>query len=327
MQQKQQDDLINMNIPKRHHYLPISYLNGFTQSGRFWIFDRENSVFRQQTPINTGLEKNLNTYTDKFGEKQTIESELAAIEGKTKKILNKLDQRQLICEPEKEILSQFVSLLWIRTPVYGNEIAEIGDHLHKNFAKKLFASEEQAQAIINRLPPKERSNVTAKGMVDFVQNEKYQLVPDADDVVTTRISTAIEHSKSLIALDWLFVYSPKKEPFLTTDDPYTLIFPQDIQLKGIDRDRGSHDLISVIPLSQKTCLILNSAGMFGAVSASKHNAREINTKLVEGCNRFVICCDHGILKHLVKKTGIDKSGRKDSFRPIDLFRMNLDYEI
>ena len=219
-----------------------------------------------------------------------------------------------------------MSLLWIRVPVYGNEIAEIGDRLHKNLAKKLFASEEKAQEIIDRNPPIEGSDVTAKDMLDFVQNEKFQVVPDADDIVSTRISTAIEHSKNLVDLDWLFLYSPKKEPFVTTDDPHTLIYPQDIQLKGINRDRDSHDKIIVIPLSQKVCLIINSAGMSGTISTSKHNAREINTKLVEGCIRFVICCDQGILKHLVKITEIDRVSRKNNFRPIDLFRMNLDFE-
>ena len=107
-----------MSFPKRHHYLPISYLDGFARDRMLWVFDRVKDEFRQQTPLNTGLEKHLNTYTDEFGEKKTIESELAEIEGATKSIIFSLNQRQKIKEPEREVLSQFVALLWMRVPIY-----------------------------------------------------------------------------------------------------------------------------------------------------------------------------------------------------------------
>ena len=125
-----------MNKPKRHHYLPISYLDGFTKDDKLWVFDREKREYRQQHPINTALVKNLNTYTDHSGETQTIEPELSAIEGSTKVILTKLEGKQPISAIEKQTLSLFVSLLWIRVPVFRRKLEGIGDRLHKEVAKK-----------------------------------------------------------------------------------------------------------------------------------------------------------------------------------------------
>lgn len=198
-----------MNKPRRHHYLPISYLDGFTNNDKLWIFDREQKEYRQQHPINTALVKNLNTYTDQFGEIQTIEPELAAVEGSTKAILTKLDHKQPLSASEKETLALFVSLLWVRVPAFSRDISELGDQLHKSFMKKLFGSEEHAQKLLEKFPPERGNNLTAKDIVKFVQAENYNVFPNQDDLVTTRIPTASIFSEKIIKLDWLFFPPPK----------------------------------------------------------------------------------------------------------------------
>ena len=48
------------NSPKRHHYIPQFLLKNFLDdSGRFWVFDREEGKPHQGTPTNTFVRRNL----------------------------------------------------------------------------------------------------------------------------------------------------------------------------------------------------------------------------------------------------------------------------
>lgn len=44
-----------MSKPKRHHFLPEFYLNGFTREGLLCVFDRETGEYRRQAPKNTAV--------------------------------------------------------------------------------------------------------------------------------------------------------------------------------------------------------------------------------------------------------------------------------
>jgi hypothetical protein len=51
---------------RRHHYLPQFYLQNYTgQDGLLCLFDRETKTFRKQQPLNTALERDFYTVTDK----------------------------------------------------------------------------------------------------------------------------------------------------------------------------------------------------------------------------------------------------------------------
>jgi hypothetical protein len=50
-----------MNITKRTHYLPQFYLNNFINKdiNGFYVYYKGDENIKIQTPINTGIEKNL----------------------------------------------------------------------------------------------------------------------------------------------------------------------------------------------------------------------------------------------------------------------------
>jgi len=84
-----------MNKPKRHHYLPQFYLKNFCKNGFLWVYDRNNNEYRQQTPINTAVKKKYYTTTGPDGRSHNeIETVLANIEGETKHIIEKINEKK-----------------------------------------------------------------------------------------------------------------------------------------------------------------------------------------------------------------------------------------
>ncbi len=49
-----------MNVPKKQHFVPKSYLGGFTnpeKEDRLWVFDKQGKPPRLSTPMNEGYER------------------------------------------------------------------------------------------------------------------------------------------------------------------------------------------------------------------------------------------------------------------------------
>jgi hypothetical protein len=55
--------------PKRHHFLPEFYLNGFARDGLLWLYDRGRKQYRRQTPHNTAIIGHYYTFENEKGEK------------------------------------------------------------------------------------------------------------------------------------------------------------------------------------------------------------------------------------------------------------------
>jgi hypothetical protein len=53
--------------PKRHHFLPQFYLEGFARDGLVALFDREKNEIRLQQPLNTAVIGHFYTLKDGKG--------------------------------------------------------------------------------------------------------------------------------------------------------------------------------------------------------------------------------------------------------------------
>ena len=122
----------------RHHYLPVFYLNGFTdQSKKFKIYDVEKGRFikngKDFPPSSYFFEKNLNTVTEKNDNVAPDFLETKFYSPKDDKI-SKLfslinssdsDNRFSISEQHMPILQNFVNLMYWRLPHRANEIEQV----------------------------------------------------------------------------------------------------------------------------------------------------------------------------------------------------------
>ncbi len=53
--------------PKRHHFIPKRYLEGFCRDGFLSVYDREKGEYRRQTPKNTALQTHYYSLEDEHG--------------------------------------------------------------------------------------------------------------------------------------------------------------------------------------------------------------------------------------------------------------------
>lgn len=74
--------------PKRQHFLPRFYLDGFAREGLVAVYDREKNEVRLQQPVNTAVVGHFYTMEDEQGRKRfEIEQLLSEYEGKAKPVI------------------------------------------------------------------------------------------------------------------------------------------------------------------------------------------------------------------------------------------------
>ena len=122
--------------PKRHHFLPKSYLDGFARDGFVWLYDREKNEYRCQQPLNTAVIGNYYVFENKDGQKDySLENFFSKIEGSAKSTIGKLEVRGEISPEERLYLAHFIALLLVRSPKFDREVNEVADAAAKHIVK------------------------------------------------------------------------------------------------------------------------------------------------------------------------------------------------
>jgi hypothetical protein len=119
-----------MNISYRNHYLPQFYLKSFTDDkGIFWVYYKNQDQPKRQTPINTGIEKNMYTIKKRNGiVDDSLEKRVfAPIESSVSPIINHLihSKKYSLNKDDKSYLALFIAFMATRVPRSIKAVKEI----------------------------------------------------------------------------------------------------------------------------------------------------------------------------------------------------------
>lgn len=302
-----------MKPPKRHHYLPQFYLNGFSRDQYLFVYDREENEYRKQTPKNTAVEKDFYTLTDDSGQKNAaIESIFAEIESRAKPIIDKLDSGKTVTFEERVALAHLIALFIGRTPEYDATFKSVQDQLMRKVNKVHFHSIERTQAIIDnyKATNPNKDTLSAEQLYEIVQKDDYNIEFGRANTIDAMLDLAESVTKYLCQMNWVVYHTPTQTSFVTTDSPF-MIFPpagrpKDTFFSGVGIIVPG--ATKAIPLTQTTTLVMLDRGEITVhKDVNRKFARSINLDIVSHCFRFVIGRDEALLKDLVSKTKIDQT--------------------
>lgn len=298
------------NETKRQHYLPQFYLKGFTKEEKLWVYDREKNEFRIQTPVNTAIEKDYYTFSDKKGEKnKSVEKILADVEGRVVPVFEKIKNQDSLNDDDKGIMSLFLSLFIYRVPEFEKLSNEIAQAISKFTMKNLISSKEQAAKWIESYEKDtgKSFDVSPEILFEYAQNPQFEIILDRNTTLRHMLDLSYKNTNWLYNVDWEIFEAPKNSSFITTDNPFVLLppkgFPIGIRGYGL-RTKG---VKKIIPLSKERCILIGASGnSFKYINVNTKTVRGINLFVAARCDRFVIGVDEKLLKNIVKNTKIYK---------------------
>src|SRR5690606_20290023 len=142
-----------MSIPRRHHFLPQSYLERFTNDGVLWLLDRTQDAIRAQTPINTAVLRDYYTIVYGSGAREHgLESVLSEIESEAKHAVDVLLAGDGLNARARNQLSFFVALLMTRVPAFEREFNQNAEAEIKRALFDAHPTPEHVERAIASLP-------------------------------------------------------------------------------------------------------------------------------------------------------------------------------
>lgn len=299
-----------MNTPKRHHYLPIFYLEKFSKNNILSVFDRELNEYREQSPISTAVKKHYYTIEDNDGNKNVeIEKFLSQIEGDAKPIIAKLEKSEKISEEDKERLSAFISFLMNRVPDFEKSTNKVFEKLIEMTGNMMFCDEKSTKSVIDQHEQKtgEKKGISPEELFKFHKEGKYKYVIHRNFSLEMMIKTSIEIAHYFNQMNWLLLHAPHITSFITTDNPFVIIPPENLKTSVYGTGIATPGAKKIIPLTQSLCLIMLDHG-----TLTKHKnidrglVRNVNINISCVADRFVIGRDEALVRKIVKTAKLDQ---------------------
>jgi hypothetical protein len=223
-----------MNTPKKHHYVPVSYLKRFTdEKGLLYVFDKSrNEIRRNQKPDNVMV---VNKYyhqpwTPASIDKNILEKSLANdLEAKAKKAIDLLIENPVsLTDDDSATLLTYLAFQRIRVPRY----AEWAKELDKNTILSLLSA----------------------NTVNSLQNQGMQLtIKDSARFNYMRWTTGI-FQPWFSRMEWEVIKAEDGAAFVTTDSPVSFYNPA--FLPPAEAGIGLAGTFVLFPLSSRYLLLM-----------------------------------------------------------------------
>ncbi|GAB4032809.1 DUF4238 domain-containing protein [Spirosoma gilvum] len=297
-------DFLPKKPSKKHHYLPIFYLNGFTdEKGLFYVYDKLEKKFHvRQRPDNWFCVNHLNSYRPDGKFLFTLEEPYhTEMDSQSAPFLRKIkdgDGTQQIDMQDKIQIILFFSMLFWWSP-YSDELF-----------RKLVETEGLSSRHFNYITD-DSGNPLPDSVITKIQHE---ILSNVDNLryfkQTVPLSpSALQEGIELLE-KWNLFYLPNSfEDTLIGDSPFITNNPE------LRLDRIFNELI--VPISKNRILILaDKVPEF----YDGHLHTLINTSILHQSNRYVACANEAFLRHMVE----GYEGLKPEFLNVDLNKVTYD---
>lgn len=297
--------------PKRQHFLPKFYLEGFTKNGMVAVFDRESNEVRVQQPLNTGVIGHFYTMEDAEGRKRfELERLLSEYEAKASPVVKKLAAKEGVNADERTDLAIFVALAAFRTPDIVDSLKAFNSGLIEDMAKRMFADVEEVKARMRGKPDapstEEELEAEARELVEYAQRGQYQVKTSHKWAIGIAMKMAFNIAPILAGRDWVVIHRDnEKKSFVTTDAPVVLttVAPRENTFWGVGF--GNADALVLFPLTESCSLTMyGSEGSFQHRTAGIEQVRRTNLALADRCQRFVIGREEALVRSLADRLGL-----------------------
>jgi hypothetical protein len=290
-----------MGKQKRHHYLSASYLEGFSDRNRVWVYDREQHHYRHQLTREVAFRNYFYSFRDSSGQRNdAIERLLGAVESKALPLIRELREQRLLRPDERWHVALFLAYLKTRVP----EFHAFVEDAHQKMARSTLKRVEALRA--------GRGEKDSNAPVYYQFGENSVMVPIEDlrngaakpmsREASLRTMLSLSHglANALAAANWAVLKAPKDASFLTSDDPVVPLWPKRTGFYP----EPFLTVTKLIPLATDTALLANMEGAKGAQigkTLPRMGVREVNLAVAASSISFVIARDRALLESIVSK--------------------------
>ncbi|KVD49043.1 hypothetical protein WS61_05555 [Burkholderia sp. ABCPW 11] len=270
-----------MNQPRRHHFVPRFYLDGFCadDTQRLAVYDRVRNVYRAQRPSEVAHRRDYYAYEDEQGNRVfDIEAALGEVETAASHSIRRVDNGDELGDGDRMTLAAYVAFQYTRTPAYVAWLEAFRAH---------GAGREEAEALPEPLDP---------GV-------------ERAEAIGAMLRHAPRFAHVFLRLNWtIWRRESERFSFVTSDSPVCRVW-RDQPEQDVYAGAGflSPEVITLLPLSQVSTLAMSGIGdQIAQRSLTRDQVRRVNLAVVNQAQHYVFGRDLTLVENLVQRTGIDR---------------------
>lgn len=287
-----------MSEPKRHHYLPQSYLENFSNDGGVWVYNDKDKTIKKIPKLNVAVISHFYTRENKDGTKDyELEKKLSVIECEASNVIKKLISKEQISLEEKGKFALYIALLQHRTPFAINRLHQFIDPV----LEWVYGLQKQNGAYDKFIEEYEQTHdMSIEMQKELLENSELQLTKSGEWGLL--FDTAIQIAKLYSQMDWHFIYTTKST-FITSDNPLIYYEPKfDTGVYGYGV--ATPTVEKIIPITSDLILQIGDFGnklSYGLLN-DKKIIRYINASIFVRRKQFVYANNKELLEFLLKRT-------------------------
>lgn len=309
--------------PKRQHYLPRCYLEGFTRDGWVTVYDRVKDEIREQRSDQVCVVGHFYTFTDEEGRKRfELEHLLSVYEKKGIEALRKLAARNEINADERTYFAIFMAFAMVRTPDLVDSVKHLNSSMIKEITKRLYSDVEQVKESLRGKPDvpaaEEDLEGEARAMIEFAHGDGYEVKTNPQWAMSMAVQLAFDIAPILASKNWnIFHRAEKTKSFITADSPVLLTTttprPRGFHWQGVGF--ASPDALVIFPLDDSCALGMHGdSGNLTHTKVGGDYIRKINLNLANRCQRYIVGRDKALLLNLAKTVRLFETEWEPKFR-------------
>ncbi len=270
-----------MSTPRKHHYLPQFYLEGFKiepQTGKkahIWQIEKNGNQKHYSPSIeDTGCIRDYHSldYDDQERDHSTIEKALSNIEGEQATLLKSITESKKFETSQVAELAQFISLMRYRVPSFAKHIETSLRSVVSDSFKIMYQS-----GAFGTPPDKLRKQIEDKGIDKAIvfSISNWKVLSHMLDVGLSSESISL-----LSQFNYQIYDAGDRNTFITCDNPVALFHPDYESIKPYGVGLATKDVEITFPLNSN---ILLRAGINlepGNFQASTEQVTEFNRRAV-----------------------------------------------
>lgn len=298
-----------MNNPKKHHFVPESYLSGFTLSnrknGKLWVIDQLKISIRPSTPKNEAHKRYLYRVKvmpegDEFG----VEKGLSQFEGLSIPVLKEIGKSRCIPSGKKyNLLMNYLTLQIVRTPKFRANLERMSSELYDKVGKTglyiITQSKEYFDKYIDdmlrRKPHLKKTDFDYDKIKDSIKNITIGANIDQNYHVKHSLKT-IDTILPLLGKRKWSILTPENNDsyFITSDNPVVLTW-SDPKNNDLPLGFGLLGTDVIFPITKSVAIIGRFESNTKKNTLDNERLALINNCFANASKRFLYSCEKEVL--------------------------------
>ena len=306
-------------MPRKHHYVPRSYLANFTDlGGRLHVLTRDTGRQWESSPEKSACERDfyaLEVTEDDEHDALAVERFFAQVESHSREAIQATLREGRVPEGTlRKRLMEFLAVQAVRVPGTLHRIDDMADGIMKRVAWYLTATPETWAAHVQRM--REAGDpvpdVPYEELREFVLSEEYDVTWDQN----TRLGMILHPLPALAAVlaerKWTLVVAPDGCPdFVCSDRPLTVRWNEPLAARWMPPGLGLRNTTAQIPLGRRAALLGMFERPFPMTVATPLLVGIVNMWTVTYATRYVYSAEREF--HLTLRDS-SPGGRSDAVR-------------